>query len=81
MLSVKSSIKSWTTTVARLAVVIVMAAQLLGAGWVQEPVQPRIDEQFAKQEKIYRRRGGAGSYVTNRGLSDYAEVLPHDFCN
>ncbi|MGE5218257.1 MAG: hypothetical protein ACM3SP_14750, partial [Chloroflexota bacterium] len=40
-----------------------------------------IDEQFAKQEKIYRRRGGAGSYVTNRGLSDYAEVLPHDFCN
>jgi len=43
-------------------------------------VQPRIDEEFAKQEKIYRRRG-AGSYTTNRGLSNYAEVLPTGFCD
>jgi SAM-dependent methyltransferase len=54
-----------------------------GAGWTEEPVQPRIDEQFAKQEKIYRRRGAdvLGSYVTNRGLSAYAEVLPTGFCD
>ena len=80
MSSVKLSAKAWNTTATRLAVVIVMAAQMLGAGWVQEPVQPRIDEEFVKQEKIYRRRG-AGSYTTNRGLSDYAEVLPSGFCD
>jgi len=80
MPSVESSAKRWKTALARLAVVIVMAVQSLGAGWVQEPVQPRIDEEFAKQEKIYRRRGG-GSYTTNRGLSDYAEVLPTGFCD
>jgi SAM-dependent methyltransferase len=80
MPSIKSSIKAWTTTAARLAVVIVIAVQLLGAAWIQEPVQPRIDEQFAKQEKIYRRRD-AGSYTANRGLSRYAEVLPTGFCD
>lgn len=62
------------------AVVIVMAVLSLGAGWVQEPLQPRIDDEFAKQEKIYRRRD-AGSYTANRGLSNYAEVLPTGFCD
>jgi len=57
-----------------------MALQSPGAGWTQEPAQPRIDEEFAKQEKIYRRRG-AGSYTANRGLSNYAEVLPTGFCD
>ena len=80
MSSVKLSAKAWNTTAARLVVVLVMAVQLLGAGWVQEPVQPRIDEEFAKQEKVYHRRG-AGSYTTNRGLSNYAEVLPSGFCD
>jgi SAM-dependent methyltransferase len=80
MNSLKLSAKAWNTTAARLALVVVTAAPLLGAGWVQEPVQPRIDEEFAKQEKIYRRRG-AGSYTTNRGLSNYAEVLPSAFCD
>lgn len=77
---VKSSVKAWKTTAARLALVTVMAVQSLGAGWVQEPIQPRIDEEFGKQEKIYRRRG-AGSYTTNRGLSNYAELLPTGFCD
>ena len=77
---VKSSVKAWKTTGARLALVTVMAVQSLGAGWVQEPIQPRIDEEFGKQEKIYRRRG-AGSYTTNRGLSNYAELLPTGFCD
>ena len=80
MTSVKLSAKAWNTTAARLAVVIVMALQSPGAGWTQESVQPRIDEEFAKQEKIYRRRG-AGSYTTNRGLFNYAEVLPTGFCD
>ena len=85
MASVESSAKGWKTAVARLALLIVIVLQPLepGAGWTQEPVQPRIDEEFAKQEKIYRRRGAdvPGSYVTNRGLSDYAEVLPTGFCD
>jgi SAM-dependent methyltransferase len=82
MSSVKFSAKAWNTTATRLAVLIVIVLQALGlgAGWPQEPVQPRIDEEFAKQEKIYRRRG-AGSYTANRGLSDYAEVLPTGFCD
>lgn len=72
--------KAWNTKAARLAVVLVIAVQLLAAGWVQEPVQPRIDEEFAKQEKIYRRQG-ARSYTANRGLSNYADVLPAGFCD
>ena len=65
---------------ARLALVTVIAVQSLGAAWVQEPVQPRIDEEFGKQEKIYHRHGTA-SYIANRGLSNYAEVLPKSFCD
>ena len=78
--SVISSVQGRKAAAARLAVLIVLQALGLGTGWPQEPVQPRIDEEFAKQEKIYRRRG-AGSYTTNRGLSDYAEVLPTGFCD
>jgi len=80
MSSVRLAAKAWNTTAARLAVVIVMALQSPGAGWTQEPVQPRIDEEFAKQRKIYQRRG-AGSYTANRGLLNYAEVLPTGFCD
>ena len=80
MNSVKFWAQAWKGTAARLALVTVMAMQSLGTGWTQEPVQPRIDEEFAKQEKIYRRRG-AGSYTTNRGLSNYTGVLPTGFCD
>jgi len=82
MRSIKSSGKGWKAAATGLALLIVIVLQALGlgAGWPQELVQPRIDEEFAKQEKIYRRRG-AGSYTTNRGLSDYAEVLPTGFCD
>jgi hypothetical protein len=80
MSSVKLSVKAGKITAVRLAVVIFMAAQSVGLGWGQEPVQPRIDEEFAKQEKIYQRQG-ARSYTANRGLSNYAEVLPTGFCD
>jgi hypothetical protein len=72
--------KAWNSTAARVVVVIVMAAQLSGAAWLEEPVQPRIEEEFTKQEKIYSKRG-PGSYTTNRGLSSYAELLPSSFCD
>jgi SAM-dependent methyltransferase len=82
MPSVKSPAKRWQPAVTGLAVLIVISLQALGqgAGWTQEPVQPRLDEQFAKQEKIYRKRG-TGSYTANRGLSEYAELLPSGFCD
>ena len=85
MRSVKSSVKGWKTAATRLAVLIVIVLQALGlgVGWPQEPTPPQIDEEIAKQEKIYRSRGAdvPGGYITNRGLSDYLELLPSGFCD
>ena len=84
MRTVNSLVPGWQTAGACLAVLIVIIQALgLGAGWSQEPVQPRIDEEFLKQEKIYRSRGtdGRRSYTTDRGLSRYAERLPSGFCD
>jgi SAM-dependent methyltransferase len=85
MRSVRSSLKGWKAARTRLAVLIVIVVQALGpaAGWSQEPAQPRMDKEITKQEKIYRSRGAdvPGGYVTNRGLSDYAELLPTGFCD
>ena len=85
MRSVKSSVKGWKTAAACLAVVIVIVVQALGLGavWPQELAEPRLDEEIAKQEKIFQRRGAdvPSGYITNRGLSDYAELLPTGFCD
>jgi hypothetical protein len=84
MHSVHSSVPRWQTAAARLAVFIVIIHALgLRAGWSQEPVQPRINEEFLEQEKIYRSRGADGRrvYTTNRGLSRYSELLPSGFCD
>ena len=85
MRSVKSSLKGWEAAAVRLAVLIVIVVQPLGlaAVWPQEPAEPRLGEEFDKQEKIYRSRGAdvPRGYVTGRGLSDYAELLPIGFCN
>ena len=82
MSSSKCLARGWNSAgrLAGLIVIAVMQALGAGGGWAQETVQPRIEEQFTKQEKIYRRRG-SGSYTTNRGLSAYAEVLPSGFCD
>jgi SAM-dependent methyltransferase len=85
MRSVKSSMKGWNTVAARLTLVIVIVGHALepGAGWAQEPAETRIDEEIAEQEKIYHRRDAdvPSGYVTNRGLSDYAGLLPSGFCD
>ena len=80
---VKSSIKGFKTPGTLLAILIVLQALGLRAGWSQEPAKPRLDEEFIKQEKIYRSRGAnvPSGYVINRGLSDYAEHLPTGFCD
>jgi len=83
--SVESSVKGWKTAATRLAIliVIVLPPLGLGAGWPQEPAPPRVDEEFIKQEKIYHSQGVdvPSGYVTNRGLSDYAGLLPSGFCD
>jgi SAM-dependent methyltransferase len=80
----------WRVSGIRLAALIVLA---VGAGCARQaaaaevpPVaqpaaKPRLDEEFAKQEKIYRSRGAEvpGGYVTSRTLSAYMELLPSGF--
>jgi hypothetical protein len=70
---------------ARRALVIVIFVQALGweTAWTQELPPPRIDEEITKQEKIYRSQGAdvPTGYVTGRGLSDYADLLPTGFCD
>jgi SAM-dependent methyltransferase len=82
--SVKSSVQGWKTAATCLTVVIVIVLRALGpeAGWSQELAPPKIDEEIAEQEKIYRSRGAEvpSGYVTGRGLSDYAGLLPTGFC-
>jgi SAM-dependent methyltransferase len=77
--------KGWKTSATRLTLVIVIVVQALGlpAVWPQEAAQPRIEEEIAKQEKIYKSRGAdvPDGYITNRGLSDYAGFLPSGFCD
>ena len=83
MRSVKSLVKRWKTAGTGVAVLMILRALGPAAGWAQEPAEPRIDEEIAKQEKIFQKRGAAvpSGYITNRGLSDYAELLPTGFCD
>jgi SAM-dependent methyltransferase len=83
MRSVKSSVKGWKTAGTGMAVLIVLQALGPGASWPQEPAQPRVETEITKQEKIYGSRGAdvPSGYVTGRGLSDYAGLLPSGFCD
>jgi SAM-dependent methyltransferase len=78
-------VKGWKAAETRLAflIVIVLQALGLGAAWPQEPAQPLIEKEIAKQEKIYRSRGAdvPSGYITGRALSEYAELLPSGFCD
>ena len=83
--SSKFSVQRWKATIAGLALMIAIVVQTHGLQgvWAQEPTEPRIDEEIAKQQKIYQRRDAdvPSGYITNRGLSDYAELLPTGFCD
>jgi SAM-dependent methyltransferase len=82
---VKLSVLGWKTPRTGLTVLIVIVVQVLGlkVGRPQESAPPQINEEIAKQEKIYRSRGAhvPSGYVTNRALWDYVEILPHGFCD
>jgi len=83
--SMQTSVQGWHTAITPLAVLIVIVLQVLAlkAGWSQELAPPQLNEEFTKQEKIYRSQGAdvPSGYVTNRGLSDYAQLLPSGFCD
>jgi SAM-dependent methyltransferase len=66
-----------------VAVLMILRALYPAAGWTQEPAQSRIEEETSNQKKIYQSRGAdvPDGYVTNRGLSDYAGLLPSGFCD
>jgi SAM-dependent methyltransferase len=81
--SLRSSIKGWKSAAKGLAVLILLHALAPAVGRPQEPAQAPIDEELSKQEKIYHSRGAdvPSGYVTYRALSDYAKLLPADFCD
>lgn len=83
MRSVKWSVKGGKTAGTVLAFLIVLQVLDSGASWPQEPAQPRLNDEFDRQEKIYRSRGAdvPSGYVTDRALSDYLELLPSSFCD
>ena len=83
MRSGKSSVLGWMTVGTGVAVLMILRALGPAAGWAQEPAQSRIEEETSKQKKIYQSRGAdvPDGYVTNRGLSDYAGLLPSGFCD
>ncbi|MFB3884841.1 MAG: class I SAM-dependent methyltransferase [Thermodesulfobacteriota bacterium] len=81
MRSVKLLVKGLKTTGTCLVILMVLQAFGPGTGWPQDSDQ-RIDEEFAKQEEIYQSQGDdvPSGYVTDRGLSGYADLLPTGFC-
>jgi len=82
MRSGKSLVKRWKTAGTGVAVLMILRALDAADLWPQEPNEPRLDEEISKQDKIYQRRGAdvPRGYITNRGLSAYAELLPTGFC-
>src|SRR5262245_52458686 len=83
MRSLKSSVRRCKTAAAGLAVLIALHLLGLRTSWPQEPSEMRSDEEITKQEQIYRSKGAEvpRGYVTDRGLSDYLELLPSGFCD
>ena len=83
MRSVKSLVRRWKTAGTGVAVLMILRALVAAPVWPQELPEPQLDEEIAKQGKIFQRRGAEvpSGYVTNRGLSDYADLLPTGFCD
>jgi SAM-dependent methyltransferase len=78
----KSLVKRWKSAGTGVAVLMILRALDAADVWPQEPNEARLDEEISKQDKIYQRRGAdvPRGYVTNRGLTNYAELLPAGFC-
>jgi SAM-dependent methyltransferase len=82
--SIQSLVVRRNAAPAHRTVLIVLMVQLLGlqCAWTQELPETHIKEELIKQERIYRSNDVVPrGYVTNRGLSAYAELLPTGFCD
>ena len=84
MRTVNSSVKGWKTAGTRLAVLIVIV-QALGPGPAghRNPLNRGSKRNSPNRKKSSSRRGAdvPSGYITDRGLSDYAELLPSGFCD
>lgn len=71
-----------TAAMHRTLLMIFFLLAFTGAARSVEPAQT-LPQEMAKQEKIFRSQGidVPGDYVTDRGLSQYAELLPEGFCD
>jgi SAM-dependent methyltransferase len=82
MSSVKSSVKGWKTAGARLAVSDHRPAGADAGSRLAAGTRSTSDRRGIRQAgENLPQTGCPGSYTTNRGLSNYAEVLPTDFCD
>ena len=82
MSSVKTLGQRWQSVVLGAAVLMILQTLGLAGSWAQESAEPRLDEEIAKQDRIYQKQGDEvpRGYITNRGLGHYAELLPSGFC-
>ena len=82
MCSIKSSTKGLQTMGTCLAILFLLQVFGLGVGWSQDSAERQISKELAEQEQIFFTRGDdtPSGYVTDRGLSAYAEDLPTGFC-
>ena len=82
---VKAPLKGCNIARTSLILLTVIVLQALGVGTARaaEPAQRPIEDELAKQEKIYSSRGAdvPSGYITGRGLADYADLLPSGFCD
>jgi SAM-dependent methyltransferase len=65
----------------RITAIAIVLLALTGAGRAQQPAPEPIDEEIAKQQKIFDSRGAdvPEGYITGRSLSSYLQFLP-GFC-
>ncbi len=84
MRPIESSIKRLKTSGTCLAIlIVVLQAFAPGTGWSQDSAERQISRELAEQEEIFLSRGDdtPSGYVTDRGLTAYAEDLPSGFCD
>jgi hypothetical protein len=68
MPSVKISRKGCKTAATGVAVLMVVVLQVIGLEvvWPQQSAPPQTDQEIAKQEKIYRSRGGSSQRLRHQ---------------
>jgi hypothetical protein len=73
--------KALKTVAIQIAALLVVQVLWLDASHAQAPAGSRFREEVSKQEDIYKSTGNdkPSGYTVDRGLDDYASVLPAEF--